>query len=215
MGVKCELMAQAWDGMMTGLTDGKYDAVMDAITITAKRLEIVDFSNPYTTITSGFVVLKDSGLAKLPGTGQRVMLDDESATKAAIAALSPLVKGKTVGVQTASIQDDFLKAYFKGVVDIRGYSNNPDTFLDLTGERVDAVFGAWTNNAAFIKQSNGAAVAPGYTFGGGVLGQGQAVALRKGDPDLKAMFNKALAEVKADGTLKQLSMKWFSADITV
>jgi octopine/nopaline transport system substrate-binding protein len=116
MGVKCELMAQAWDGMMTGLTDGKYDAVMDAITITAKRLEIVDFSQPYTTITSGFVVLKDSALARLAGTGQRIMLQDEAATKAAIAAISPLVKGKTVGVQTASIQDDFLLLDEGGVV---------------------------------------------------------------------------------------------------
>jgi octopine/nopaline transport system substrate-binding protein len=201
--------------MITGLTDGKYDAVMDAITITAKRLEIIDFSHPYTTITSGFVVLKDSALTKLPGTGERVMLENEPATKAAVDAIAVLVKGKTVGVQTASIQDEFMKKYFKDVVTVRGYSNNPDTFLDLTGERIDAVFGAWTNNDAFIAQSKGAAVAPGYTFGGGILGLGQAVAIRKNEPELKALFDKALAEVKADGTLKQLSMKWFKADITV
>ena len=41
MNVKCEMIAQAWDGMIAGLTDGKYDAIMDALSITPKREEVI------------------------------------------------------------------------------------------------------------------------------------------------------------------------------
>ena len=68
------LIAQAWDGIIPGLADGKYDAICDGMSITAKREEVIAFSRPYTNSGSGFTVLKDGPLAKLPGTGERVSL---------------------------------------------------------------------------------------------------------------------------------------------
>ena len=49
---------------------------------------------------------------------------------------------------------------------------------------------------------------------GGVLGRGLGVGLRKRDTDLKDLFNQAIGEAQADGTLKRLSLKWFKADIS-
>ncbi len=43
--------------------------------------------------------------------------------------------------------------------------------------------------------------------------RGAAVGLRKSDPELRDMFNKAIDAAIADGTLKQLSMKWFKMDV--
>ena len=54
----------------------------------------------------------------------------------------------------------------------------------------------------------------GPLFLGGLLGQGSGIGLRKGDTDLKAMFNKAIRAAKADGTMKALSIKWFKSDVT-
>jgi octopine/nopaline transport system substrate-binding protein len=54
----------------------------------------------------------------------------------------------------------------------------------------------------------------GPLFVGGPLGQGSGIALRKGDTDLKDMFNKAIQAAKADGSTKALAIKWFKSDIT-
>jgi len=46
------------------------------------------------------------------------------------------------------------------------------------------------------------------------LGQGSAVGLRKGDTDLKALFDKAIRAAEADGSMKALAIKWFKSDVT-
>lgn len=211
LGVTCEITAQAWDGMIESLTSGKYDAVVDAVTITDERLKVVDFSSPYTTSTSGFVVMKGNPLDQLPGTAQRILADDEAGTETAVEAMKPLLKGKTIGVQTATIQETFVRKHFANDVDVRVYSTYPDALLDLSGERIDGVFSPWTNSAAFIKKTGEAAVAVGYNFGAGV----QAVAIRKNEPELKAILDRAIGDMKSDGTLKKLSLKWFEVDMSV
>lgn len=44
--------------------------------------------------------------------------------------------------------------------------------------------------------------------------QESGIALRKGNPELLAAVNKAIEKLRSDGTLKQLSEKWFKADVT-
>jgi len=76
------------------------------------------------------------------------------------------------------------------------------------------VMASGSNLVAEVKKNNGEIVMTGYGFRGGLLGRGSAIGLRKGDPELKAAFDKAIREVHADGTLKTLVMKWFGYDIT-
>lgn len=54
----------------------------------------------------------------------------------------------------------------------------------------------------------------GPCFQGGVVGKGAGIGLRKQDADLKAMFDKAIAEALEDGTIKKLSMPIFGMDVT-
>src|SRR5215218_10916286 len=85
MKVKCEIVAQDWDGIIPALNAKKYDAIMAGMNITDKRLEVINFSLPYAATPHGFGVLKDSPLAKLPGQGKRINLDkDPEAAKAMI-----------------------------------------------------------------------------------------------------------------------------------
>jgi octopine/nopaline transport system substrate-binding protein len=49
---------------------------------------------------------------------------------------------------------------------------------------------------------------------GGLLGKGTGIGFRKSDPELRAMFDKALGEALADGTVKKLSLQWFKTDIS-
>lgn len=214
MNVKCEMIAQAWDGMIAGLNDGKYDAIMDALSVTPKREEVIAFSRPYASAGSGFAIMKEGSIKSMPGTGTRVPLTDEDAAKKAIEELAKSLAGKTVAVQIATIQNDVLNRYFKDILTIRTYPSGPDTFLDLKSGRVDAVMASQINIQANAKKSNGEMIQSGSLFIGGLLGLGSAVGLRKGDPELKEMFDKALKSTIDDGTLKRLALKWFEMDIT-
>ena len=69
MKVKCEIVAQDWDGIIPALQAKKYDAIMAGMNITDKRLEVINFSHAYAATPHGWGVMKDSPLAKLPGAG--------------------------------------------------------------------------------------------------------------------------------------------------
>ena len=102
MKVKCEIVAQDWDGIIPALQAKKYDAIMAGMTITDKRKEVINFSIPYADTPSVFLTAKNSPLAKFPGTGQAFNLGtQQAAAEKAIEDLKPLLKGKSIGVQTS------------------------------------------------------------------------------------------------------------------
>lgn len=209
-----EVIAQAWDGMIQGLIDGKYNGVIDSVSVTDKRLEVVDFSLPYTTGGSTFAVMKESGI-ELPGAGTFVDLDDAAATDAAIAAIAKVLNGKTVGVHVSTIQFDFLNKYLadKGVT-IRSYQTGPEVYQDLTNGRLDAGMASVTNISAFLEKNVEIATATGPSFMGGVMGRGAAIVVQKGDKELAGLLSKGLKEMLDDGTLADLSNKWFGMVVT-
>lgn len=213
VGFKYEINAQKWSGMIPGLIDGKYDAVIDAVTVTPKRAEAIDFTQQYTVSISSFVTAKSSPLASLPGTGTVVTASDEAGMQKAIDELKTTFKGKTIAVQVATIQADFLQKYLGDVATIRTYQAGPETFADLMNGRVDAVMASRTNLNAFVKKHANAISSSGYGFSGGVLGAGSAIGLRKGNAELKAALDEALSAMIKDGTLSKLSVKWFGEDV--
>ena len=176
-------------------------------------MEVITFSRPYTQSPSTFAVLKDGPLANLPVN--RLSLDDEAATEAAVKVLTPLLKGKVVGVQVSTIQADLLAKYFKGVVEVRTYKTTEEHDLDLQAGRVDAVIGSTSYFVSTLAKPGGDKVKlAGPLFTGGLLGKGAGVGLRKADTDLQAMFTTAINAALADGTIKKLSLQWFKTDIS-
>src|SRR6478609_5768109 len=47
MKVECKLIAADWDGMIESLNAGKFDVIMDALSITEERKQVIAFSVPY------------------------------------------------------------------------------------------------------------------------------------------------------------------------
>ena len=216
MKVKCRIVAQDWDGMIPALNAGKYDAVMAGMDITEKRLEVLNFSRPYANEPASFGVSKSGPLAKLPGDGVRYDLTANPAeAMKVIEVMKPLLKGMSVGVQVSTNHAIFLDTYFKGAVEVRAYKTTQQHDLDLLAGRIDAIFGSLSAlRATFEGPDFADFTMAGAQFLGGVFGRGVGVGLRKSDPELKRMFDDAIAAASADGTLQKLSLKWFKADLT-
>ncbi|MGV2125633.1 transporter substrate-binding domain-containing protein [Agrobacterium vitis] len=215
MKIKCTIVAQDWDGLIPSLTVGKFDVIMASMFITPKRLETIDFTQPYAVDPSGFAVPKDSALGKLGISTEKFKLEDEAPSKAAIDKLKSLLKGKVVGVQAATTNLDFLRKYFADTVEIREYKTTEQHDLDLAAGRIDAIFAQQTALAATLAKPEFAdytIAGPGFV--GGVFGLGTGAGLRKQDTKLKEMLNTAISSAIADGTIKRLSEKWVKTDVT-
>ncbi len=216
MKVKCEIVAQDWDGIIPSLQAKKYDAIMAGMSITDERKKTIDFSRSYANDPNGWLVPKNSDLAKMPGTGMKMNLDAQAAdAQKAIDALKPLLKGKAVGVQGSTTHANFVEKYLKDTVTIREYKNTEAHDLDLAAGRIDAISAdSATIRGTLEKAEFKDYVLVGPGFVGGVLGNGVGVGLRKEDTELNKMFSDAIEAVKNDGTLKKISEKWFKADLT-
>lgn len=215
MKVTCEIVSQDWDGLIPSLTVGKFDVIMASMFITPKRLETIDFTQPYAVDPSGFAVAKDSELGKLGMSAEKFKLEDEAAAAAAIDKLKPLLQGKIVGVQAATTNLDFVKKYFGDTVEIREYKTTEQHDLDLAAGRIDALFAQQTALAATLAKPEFAdysIAGPGLV--GGVFGLGTGAGLRKEDTKLKDMLNAAIDSAIADGTIKRISEKWVGTDVT-
>jgi octopine/nopaline transport system substrate-binding protein len=215
MKINCTIVAQDWDGLIPSLTVGKFDVIMASMFITPKRLETIDFTQPYAVDPSGFVAVKDSDLGKLGLSAEKFKLEDEAATAAAVEKLKPLLKGKVVGVQAATSNLEFVKKYFADTVEIREYKTTEQHDLDLAAGRIDALFAQQTAlSATLAKPEFAEFTLAGPGFVGGVFGLGTGAGLRKENTKLKEMLNTAIDAAIADGTIKRISEKWVKTDVT-
>jgi len=203
MGVTCEWVAQDWDGIIPALLNGRYDLIMAGMSITEERRQAIEFSDGYVTDPAMFVAAADSDLISAKS------IDD---VKAAI-------EGKAVGVQGATIHQNFLDQEMSGLIDVRLYDTQENLELDLASGRIDAGLAdraAW--EAFFATDSGGGFTVFGPPLNGAeypVFGEGVGVGVRKDDTDLLANVNAAMAALKADGTMKTLSEEYFGYDITI
>ncbi|MCB1882567.1 MAG: transporter substrate-binding domain-containing protein [Geminicoccaceae bacterium] len=212
MKVTCTFVPQAWDGMIPALQAGKYDAIMAGMSITPERKEVIAFSRSYATTPAIFVVPKDSDFAEAGLPEDRIDLAEVSPEEQAeIDKVKGLMDGMTVGVQTATIHENFLREYMGDAVTINTYDSQENLDLDLQAGRIDAALADQSGWKPLLDSDPGF-VRAGPGFSGGPFGEGVGVGLRKDDEDLKAKFNEAIEAALKDGTVKDLAVKWFGFD---
>ncbi len=216
VGLECEISAQAWKGIIPGLTAGKYDAIIAGMQITDKRLEVIDFAGPYAKTPGSFAALKSSPLAGFKSPIEAVTLNEISAEeKKLIDDMKALLKGKAIGVQTTTTHSNFLDTYFKDIADIRKYDTQENVLLDLSAGRIEAAEASLSYWIPIMKTDQGKNIALfGPAWNGDIFGLGNGVGVRKEDQDLKALLDKGIRQIHADGTLKKLAEKWFGFDNT-
>ncbi len=194
MGVEYKLVAQDWDGIIPALMARKYDAIIASMSITEERKKKVAFSNKYYNTPAKFVTKK--------GTVKEFTKDT--------------LKGKTVGVQRATTHDSYLTDNYGKDVKIKRYASQDDAYLDMAAGRLDFLLAdSVALSDGFLKKPEG----KDFEFVGPDMtdvrwfGEGVGVACRKKDTDLVEMFNKAIDQIRADGTYKKIQDKYFNFNV--
>lgn len=195
---ECEFTNQAFDGLLPSLQVGKFDLVISGLSITDERAAQIDFSSAYAEPPYRFAAAAEGDLA---GIG-------------ALPDLEAALAGKTIGVQTGSTHEAVIRAHFPSS-DVRLYERNDQIADDLTAGRLDAglleesVWGELIKDRAQLAVTGPSLTSANYPE----FGKGTAIALKKGNSKLKARVDGAVAEILADGTVVELSNKWFGYDI--
>jgi arginine/ornithine transport system substrate-binding protein len=194
MGVEYKLVPQDWDGIIPALLARKYDAIIASMSITEERKKKVAFTNKYYNTPAKFVCKK--GAVK-------------EFTKETL-------KGKTVGVQRATTHDSYLTDNYGKDVKIKRYATQDDAYLDMAAGRLDFLLAdSVALSDGFLKKPEG----KDFEFVGPDMtdvrwfGEGEGIACRKKDKDLVEMFNKAIDQIRADGTYKKIQDKYFDFNV--
>jgi cystine transport system substrate-binding protein len=188
LGVKADFQPTKWDGILAALDAQRFDVIMNQVTITPERQAKYDFSEPYTV--SGIQIITRAG-------------DETKISKPEDLA------GKPVGAVIGSSYEKWLHDNAPKA-DVHTYDDDATRDQDLLSGRIDGVINDRLVAAALVKQYQGKLAAAGTPF----APQSQGIALRKGNPELLAALNKALDDLRADGSLAKISDKWFGTDVT-
>ena len=193
--LECVLTPVAWDGIIPSLTSGQIDVIMSSMSITPERMETIDFSDKYYNTPTMVVAAKGSG----------------------ITATAEGLAGKIIGVQTATIHEAYVNAYFAaGAAEVKVYQTQDEANQDLAAGRVDAIQADSVTLDAFLASEAGMACCESAGFVAddpAILGLGVGAGLRKGDEELKAAINAGIAAIIADGTYDTITAKYFASSI--
>ena len=187
LGVEPEYVESDWDSLFAGLDAGRYDMVCNGVEVTEERAKTYAFTTPYGYIHTALAVRKDN--------------ED-------IHSFEDL-KGKTTANSLASTYMELAESYGATV---QGIDTLEETIQLLTAGRIDATLNA---DVSFYDYLN---VHPDADF---KLVAQTAEASHVAIPVLKSedtayldALNTAIEELRADGTLKTLSEKYFGQDIS-
>lgn len=188
MGLKVDFQPTKWEGILAALDVQRFDVVVNQVTISEERRKVYDFSQPYTYSGLQLIIRKDQA-------GKIVGPDD--------------LPGKRVGVVLGTNHEQWLKDHAPKA-DIRTYEDDATRNSELLVGRIDAVLNDRLIVGSVLKRYEGRLIASGPPFDP----QQEAIAIKKGNTELLAAVNRALESLRADGTLRRISEKWFSTDVT-
>lgn len=192
---KCVWVENDFDGMIPALKAKKFDGVLSSMSMTPQREEQIAFTKKLFNTPTALVAKTGSGL--LP--------------------TAESLKGKTVGVEQGTIQETYAKTHWasKGVT-VTPYQNQDQVYQDLISGRLDAALQDKVQaEIGFLKTPRGT----GFQIVGKdlddpkILGEGAGIGLRKEDKDLKEKLDKAIHEIRKDGTYQKIANKYFDFDV--
>ena len=186
IGVKATFQETQFDGIFAGLDAKRFDTIANQISINAERKAKYDFSAPY-TVSTGVVVTK--------------------ADNSSITSFESL-KGKTTA---QSLTSNFYKLAVDAGANVQSVEGWAQAVALVRQGRVDAVVNDKLTYLDYAKTTPDA----GLKIAAETQEKTEsAFVFRKGSTELTAAVDKALTDLRADGTLAKISEKYFGADVT-
>ncbi len=187
----CTYVNQDFDGIIPALVAGKFDVIDSSISITPEREKTIDFTNKYYNTPPAIVARKDAGI--------------KGVTKEDLA-------GKIIGVQSSTTHANYAQQTYTDS-DVKLYPSPDQYKLDLINGRLDAVNDDIVVLSDWLKSSKDAQdcceLVGTVKIVPSIHGQGVGFGVRKEDTDLKALLNKGIADILANGTYKKINDKYF------
>lgn len=184
-GFQVNVQQTVFSALIPSLTSNKIDIISAAMLKTPARQQVVDFSDPVYSYGEGLLIKADDPKSY-------TSLDD--------------LKGEVVGAQVGTVFLDMLqkKGIFK---EVRSYDSVADMTRDIALGRIKAGLGDQPIIAYQIRQNTFQGVKLAEAYKPANVGD-VCLVVRKGDVATLERLNKAIAAIKADGTLAQIVKKW-------
>lgn len=188
LGVEVNFVEGEWDGLLAGLDDGRYDIMVNGVGVTEERAEKYNFSTPYAYNRTAVIVRGDYDEINS-------MEDLEGKTTANTISSTYATLAESYGAKTTGVDDlnQTIELLLNGRVDAT--LNAEVTYFDYLKEHPDAniKIAALTNDASQV-----------------------AFPVRKGDETatLREALNQAINELREDGTIAEISEKYFGTDLS-
>lgn len=185
LGITVKFMDGEWQGLIAGMKKGDYDVLITCMGKTAKRMEMVNFSDAYVDLTEVIVVRKEED--KIQGKTD--------------------LKDKVVGAQMASSSERILDSMADQVGEIKRFNYTTEAFLDLKFKRIDALVSGLAYAVVQIKKD------PSFKIVGSALSSTPiGIALPKGADALTSKIDIALAKIRANGTSAKIYDRWLTVN---
>jgi polar amino acid transport system substrate-binding protein len=205
LGVEVAWETPSWDVITAGNWAGRWDVSVGSMTVTPERAEVLHFTPAYYYTPASAAVHEDN----TDITNTETDLD-----------------GKTIGVCGGCTYDFYLQGTLnipgeeiEFIVDdpeIKTYNTDTSAIADLEigdGDRLDAVISALPTLEGAIEKDK-----PLKIVGDPLYYEPLAVAIDKNSPEdpmpLVEEISSIIEEMHADGTLSELSEKWYGTDLT-
>ena len=190
LGLEYKAQPIAWDSKDMELDSGNIDCIWNGFTITGRE-DDYEWTEPYMDNAQVFVVNGDSGIETLDDLAGKVV--ECQADSSALAALN---------------EDAELTSTFAQLLTTADYNS---ALMDLEQGAVDAVAMDVVVARYQIQQRDADFAVLDETLSS----EAYAVGFKKGNTELRDKVQSALEEMAADGTMKEISEKWFGEDLTV
>lgn len=186
-----EFVKSDFKNLFSMMDKGLIDTIANQITLNDKRIGKYYFADTYAYEGAQLVIRKDNS---------------------SIEGLSDL-KEKKVGVLLGSSFEDTLREYdFNNEIEIKIYDNNTDSLKDLAADKLDAVFDDRLASMRVINDLKLELKLAGEPVE--VIENSFPFLQKAENEDMLREVNNAIDAMRRDGTLKELSKKWLSIDIT-
>jgi cystine transport system substrate-binding protein len=186
LGVTPEFIETKWDGMFAGLDAKRFDLVANEVSIRDDRKQKYDFSDPYIVSKAVLIVHKDNDTIK--------KLAD--------------LKGKKSGQSLTSNLTGIAKANGATIVQTDGFNQAIDL---LVAKRIDATV---NDGLSFLDLKKQKPDIPLKVVDETQDASQSGFLFNKGNKELVDAVNKALSDIKSDGTYLKISEKYFGADVS-